>query len=56
MFLNFVQQYFFTSVEPQLTKKEIETISEVSAEKQLKDSRKIDEKLTPKTTQMYSFV
>ncbi len=55
MLLNKVQQYFFTSaiIEPkQLTKAEIEAIKE----KQIKDSRKVDEALTPKTTSMYSFV
>jgi hypothetical protein len=47
-------KYFFASaiVEPRLTQKEIEKIKE----QQLKDSRKTDEKLTPKTTKMYSFV
>lgn len=47
-------KYFFASaiIEPQLTKKEIEAIKE----KQLMDSRKVDDKLTPKTTKMYSYV
>ena len=47
-------KYFFASaiIEPKLTKKEIESIKE----KQLKENRKIDEKLTPKTTKMFSFV
>lgn len=47
-------KYFFASaiIEPKLTQKEIEAIKE----KQLKDCRKVEEKLTPKTTKMYSFV
>ncbi len=58
MLLNFVQQYFTPTlggaiVEPkQLTKVQIEAIKE----KQIKDNRKVDDVLTPKTTSMYSYV